>query len=152
MAELDRRTFLRGATAVAGGALLGGPFAGYLAGPAAARSRRAGPPLGPVLDERGQVVRLWLPEGFHYRSFHDTAEPVTLDDGTLLPARHDGMAAFEASRRRVWLVRNHEVNGPGAAFGPGTPTTPWPEGGRPRSSSTGTATSSGRSPASTGPR
>ena len=94
MAELDRRTFLRGATAVAGGALLGGPFAGYLAGPAAARTPRAGPPLGPVLDERGQVVRLWLPEGFHYRSFHDTAEPVTLDDGTLLPARHDGMAAF----------------------------------------------------------
>ena len=59
MAEFDRRTFLRGATAVAGGALLGGPFAGYLAGPAAARSRRAGPPLGPVFDERDQVVRLW---------------------------------------------------------------------------------------------
>ncbi|MET0803634.1 MAG: alkaline phosphatase PhoX [Acidimicrobiales bacterium] len=129
MAELDRRTFLRGATAVAGGALLGGPFAGYLAGPAAARSRRAGPPLGPVFDERGQVVRLWLPEGFHYRSFHDTAEPVTLDDGTLLPARHDGMAAFEASRRRVWLVRNHEVNGPGAAFGPGTPYDSMARGG-----------------------
>ncbi len=129
MAQLDRRTFLRGATAVAGGAVLGGPFAGYLAGPAAARSRRVGPPLGPVPDEVDQVVRLWLPEGFHYRSFHDTATPVTLDDGTLLPARHDGMAAFAGPRRRVWLVRNHEINGPGPAFGPGTPYDAMARGG-----------------------
>ena len=36
----------------------------------------------------------------------------------MLPGRHDGMAAFAGGDGRVTLVRNHEVNGPGAAFGP----------------------------------
>jgi secreted PhoX family phosphatase len=72
---------------------------------------------------RDGQVRLWLPEGFQYRSFHDTEFPVTLDDGTSpLPGRHDGMAAFAGPNGNVLLVRNHEVNGPvAAAFGPGTP-------------------------------
>jgi secreted PhoX family phosphatase len=80
-----------------------------------------------VPDLRDGKVRLHLPAGFRYRSFHDTDvltgdPPVTLDDGTLLPGRHDGMAAFPGRRGTVWLVRNHEVNGPVAApFGPGEP-------------------------------
>jgi len=85
--------------------------------------------LNPVPDERDGEARLLLPEGFHYRSFHDTATPVILDDGTTLPARHDGMAAFGARNGKVWLVRNHEVNGPGPAFGPGTPYDPMARGG-----------------------
>ena len=52
-----------------------------------------------------------------YRSFHDTEQPVTLDDGTVLPGRHDGMAAFRGRRGNVVLVRNHEVNNPVPAFG-----------------------------------
>ena len=44
--------------------------------------------------------------------------PVVLDDGTVLPGRHDGMAAFAGEDGRVTLVRNHEVNAPGPAFGP----------------------------------
>ena len=36
---------------------------------------------------------------------------VVLDDGTVLPGRHDGMAAFPGEGGRVTLVRNHEVNG-----------------------------------------
>ena len=56
-------------------------------------------------------MRLWLPPGFKYRSFHDTEQPVTLDDGTALPGRHDGMAAFRGPRGNYILVRNHEVNG-----------------------------------------
>ncbi len=116
---VDRRTFLQAAAATAGAAALGGPFQGF-----AARAANAAPPsptLGPIPDLRDGVVRLWLPEGFKYRSFHDTETPVTLDDGTLLPGRHDGMAAFKGKRGNVILVRNHEVNGPGTAFGPGTP-------------------------------
>lgn len=129
MSPVDRRQFLQAATVAAGGVALAGPFAGFLTNPVAAQS---GPPplsLGPVPDERDQVVRLALPDGFHYRSFHDTASPVVLDDGTVLPARHDGMAAFPADGGRVWLVRNHEVNGPGAAFGPGTPYDSMARGG-----------------------
>jgi secreted PhoX family phosphatase len=121
MAGLSRRTFLQGGIgAAAGAAALAGPFQGFLA-----RAGAAPPPLdvplGPVPDERGAVVRLWLPAGFKYRSFHDTEQTVTLDDGTVLPGRHDGMAAFSGPNGRVTLVRNHEINNPAPAFGPGTP-------------------------------
>ena len=112
---LDRRRFLAASAAAAGGAALAGPFAGFLAAPAAG----AAPPvaLGPVPDLRDGIVRLHLPPGFQYRSFHDTEQPVTLDDGTLLPGRHDGMAAFRGRHGNVVLVRNHEVNNPVPAFG-----------------------------------
>ncbi|MQA62314.1 MAG: DUF839 domain-containing protein [Actinophytocola sp.] len=124
MASLDRRMFLRSAAAATGGAVLGGPFAGFLVREAAADTGPTRRDLGPVEDLRDGTVRLWLPPGFQYRSFHDTdGPPVVLDDGTQLPGRHDGMAALPAPGGNVWLVRNHEVNGnsPGGAFGPGTP-------------------------------
>ena len=118
---MERRTVLKSGAAAA---LLGGPFAGFAAMPAHA-SDKAKPPKGttlvPVKDERDQVVRLHLPEGFRYRSFHDTTSPVTLDDGTNLPGRHDGMGAFRGVDDTVVLVRNHEVNNPVGAFGPGEP-------------------------------
>jgi uncharacterized protein len=123
MVDLQRRTVLRGAAAAAGGALLGGPFAGFAARAAAHPGKPPveRPPLGPIPDERDGVVRLWLPPGFKYRSFHDTEQTVTLDDGTVLPGRHDGMAAFRGRHGNYILVRNHEVNGTTGAFGPGTP-------------------------------
>lgn len=120
MRDLTRRSLLRGAAATAGLAYVGGPFSGFLARAGAAPSApAAGPLLGPVPDLRDEVVRLWLPVGFQYRSFHDTdsADPVVLDDGTVLPGRHDGMAAFPGRHGNVTLIRNHEVNGPGTAFG-----------------------------------
>jgi uncharacterized protein len=120
---VDRREFLQRVAVAAGGVALW-PFAEVVAGSAA----RAAPPglreLGPVPDLRDGKVRLHLPEGFQYRSFHDNdSGPVTLNDGTALPGRHDGMAAFPAPDGKVWLVRNHEVNGSsiGGAFGPGAP-------------------------------
>ena len=125
MAEVGRRAFLRGAAAAAGGVLVGGPLQTLVASVAG-----AAPPhdrfraLAPVADLRDGVVRLHLPSGFQYRSFHDTdGPPVVLSDGTVLPGRHDGMGAFPADDGNVWLVRNHEVNGnqAGGAFGPGLP-------------------------------
>ena len=80
-------------------------------------------------DLRDGQVRLWLPEGFQYRSFHDTEFPVFLDDGTRLPGRHDGMAAFPGPDDTILLVRNHEINGPGAAFGVGSPYDAMARGG-----------------------
>jgi uncharacterized protein len=133
MSELDRRTVLRSAAAAAGGAVLGGPFLGFINRAAAASPENPGETefraLRPVPDLRDGVVRLSLPAGFQYRSFHDTTQPITLDDGTVLPGRHDGMAAFPGPGGNVLLVRNHEVNGPGAAFGPGTPYDSAAQGG-----------------------
>jgi hypothetical protein len=123
---VERRTLLK-TSAV--GAALGGPFAGLVA-----MSAEAHPPpnpgdLVPVPDRRDGVVRLHLPEGFSYRSFHDTEQPVVLTDGTALPGRHDGMGAFDGPRRSYVLVRNHEVNNPGEAFGPGEPYDSMARGG-----------------------
>ena len=114
---LDRRTFLQRVAVATGGAALW-PFADVVATAEASR----GNTLVPVQDLRDGKVRLHLPEGFEYRSFHDTdGPPVVLGDGTVLPGRHDGMAAFPGPQGRVWIVRNHEVNNPVAAFGPGAP-------------------------------
>ncbi|GAA4114197.1 DUF839 domain-containing protein [Knoellia locipacati] len=121
---VERRTVIKGAAVAAGATALAGPFQGLVAGPAGAapKGTMGGPAfrgLRPVPDERDGKVRLHLPEGFRYRSFHDTETPIVLDDGTALPGRHDGMGAFRGpDRGTVTLIRNHEVNNPGPAFGP----------------------------------
>ncbi|MEO6571729.1 MAG: alkaline phosphatase PhoX, partial [Ilumatobacteraceae bacterium] len=69
----------------------------------------------PTVDERDGVVRLDLPEGFRYRSFHTTG--TVLGDGTPLPGRPDGMAAFRGRKGNSIIVRNHEINGPGTPMG-----------------------------------
>lgn len=116
---VERRSVLKGAALAAGTAALGGPFQGLVAGPAAALGAPAFRALRAIPDQRDGKVRLHLPEGFSYRSFHDTETPVTLDDGTVLPGRHDGMGAFDGPAGTVTLIRNHEVNNPVAAqFGP----------------------------------
>jgi secreted PhoX family phosphatase len=125
--SLDRRTLLKSAAA----ASLAGPFAGLVASPAeAAKPEKPKYPLLPVADQRDDVVRLHLPPGFNYRSFHDTTTTVVLTDGTVLPGRHDGMGAFPGTDGRVTLVRNHEVNGPGPAFSTAAPVyDPFAQGG-----------------------
>jgi uncharacterized protein len=142
MDTLGRRRFLQGAVATAGGVLVANPFQ------ALAAAAKPDITLGPVADLRDGIVRLHLPKGFQYRSFHDTEQAVVLRDGTALPGRHDGMGAFRARGGNVWLVRNHEVNGPGAVFGPGTPydATRRPAAARPASSSRTKARSSTHSP------
>ena len=118
MAVINRRSFLKGAAATGGAAALsGGPFAGFIASALAVEQVDLGPLL-PVPDERDGKVRLHLPEGLRYRSFHDTdGPPVILDDGSRLPGRHDGMGSFVGSNGDNVLIRNHELNGSGTAFG-----------------------------------
>lgn len=124
--SVERRTVLKTAAA----ASLAGPFAGLVAPPqASAATNPRTVPLIPVPDERDGVVRLHVPEGFRYRSFHDTTTPVVLTDGTTLPGRHDGMGSFPGPDGTVVLVRNHEVNNPVGAFGTGTPYDPAAGGG-----------------------
>jgi secreted PhoX family phosphatase len=115
MAVINRRRFLQSAAGAAGALALGGPFQGFTA--LGASRKPAFRQLRPVPDLRDGVVRLHLPAGFTYRSFHDTSSPVVLDDGTVLPGRHDGMGAFPGPDGNILLVRNHEVNNPGPAFG-----------------------------------
>ncbi|HET6625301.1 MAG TPA: alkaline phosphatase PhoX [Nocardioidaceae bacterium] len=115
--DLERRTLLKGGAAAATGAVLGGPFAGFAAAPASARPGPRPQALFPVPDARDGAVRLHLPRGFSYRSFHDTEFPVVLDDGTHLPGRHDGMGAFRDPDGGVVLVRNHELNNPDVSAG-----------------------------------
>jgi secreted PhoX family phosphatase len=132
--SLERRTLLK--TTAAGA--VGGPFAGLVAMPAEAHKPPNAGALVPVADERDGAVRLHLPEGFRYRSFHDTETPVVLTDGTALPGRHDGMGAFDGPGKSVILVRNHEVNGPGTPFGPGAPYDSQAQGGTTTIQVTGT--------------
>ena len=125
---VDRRSFLQKVALAAGGTALW-PFADVVAG-SSAQASAGFRELGPVADLRDGTVRLHLPEDFQYRSFHDTdGPPVVLTDGTTLPGRHDGMAAFPAPDGKTWLVRNHEVNGPLPAFGPGQPYDTMTQGG-----------------------
>jgi uncharacterized protein len=132
--SLERRTLLK--TTAAGA--VGGPFAGLVAMPAEAHKPPNAGALVPVADERDGAIRLHLPEGFRYRSFHDTEKPVVLTDGTALPGRHDGMGAFDGPGKSVILVRNHEVNGPGTPFGPGAPYDSQAQGGTTTIQVTGT--------------
>ena len=53
---------------------------------------------------------LELPKGFVYKIIAQRGS--TMSDGLLLPGRADGMGAFEGSKGRVVLIRNHE-NSPG---------------------------------------
>lgn len=110
--SMNRRTLMKSAAAVSAAGPFGGLVAGALHAPASAAN------LVPVRDQRDGRVRLHLPRGFNYRSFHDTESPVVLTDGTRIPGRHDGMGAFEGPGGTVLLVRNHEVNSPAPAFGP----------------------------------
>jgi secreted PhoX family phosphatase len=118
MSRISRRGFLARSAAVTAGVSLAGPFEGFVAHAAAAGNPRTADGYGPLLptaDARDGAVRLDLPTGFNYRSFHPTGS--LLGDGNTVPARPDGMAAFRGSRGNSILVRNHEINGPGAALG-----------------------------------
>ena len=122
--HLNRRTAIKG---VVGGALVAGPFAGFANAAALSRTGAlAGAAVGtlvPVADARDSVVRLFLPEGFAYRSFHDTEWPVVLDDGSGCRA---ATTAWARSRRRGQHDPGAQPRGEDdrTAFGPGkSPTT-----------------------------
>ncbi|MDX2132287.1 MAG: DUF839 domain-containing protein [Planctomycetota bacterium] len=70
--------------------------------------------FGPLIrDPRGIID---LPAGFTYSTFSRAGEE--MDDGFLLPGKHDGMAAFRGENNRVILVRNHEMDATDVALGP----------------------------------
>lgn len=64
------------------------------------------PRYGPLLDDREGLIA--LPGGFSYSVLSRYGE--TMSDGFLVPARHDGMAAFGDPGGATILVRNHEID------------------------------------------
>jgi hypothetical protein len=123
---IDRRSFLRGSTAVAAGVGIATPFHALLAHASQGRDHGRGRdracsedygPLAAVKDATTGLPLLLLPAGFEYVSFGWTGD--LLNDGkTPTPSAHDGMAAFQARHGRVRLVRNHEIGSSGGAFAP----------------------------------
>jgi secreted PhoX family phosphatase len=60
-----------------------------------------------VVGNLSQEPILALPPGFRYRVLSVTGQ--SMSDGTLVPAGHDGMAAFRGPGGSTILVRNHEL-------------------------------------------
>ena len=61
-----------------------------------------------VAGDLSQEAILALPPGFNYRAISITGQPMS--DGSLVPAGHDGMAAFPGPDKTTILVRNHELS------------------------------------------
>jgi uncharacterized protein len=130
-ARLDRRSFLT-RSALAAGIGFAGPFTPMIARAQNHVRNGRGPspdygPLQPAIDETTGLPLLQLPADFRYLSFGWTRDPMT--DGLLTPPSHDGMAAFAAGHKRVYLVRNHEVGDGPDAFAPALAYDPEAGGG-----------------------
>ncbi len=111
----SRRGFLRGSTSLAALTFVGTMQAlqSRNANAATGSTGLVASPYGPVapaLDEATGLPLLQLPEGFAYRSYGWSGDP--MNDGQPCPSNHDGMAVVASYGRGnsvdVVLVRNHE--------------------------------------------
>jgi secreted PhoX family phosphatase len=105
--KISRRSFLIGSGAAAA---VSGSMASVIAAAAApSRAKTRGMPFAGYGDLVPDPDRLLdLPAGFQYRVFSRQGDSLTA--GGTVPSNHDGMAAFQASNNREWLIRNHEVD------------------------------------------
>jgi hypothetical protein len=110
MSPIDRRQFIAGSASLV--AVLGALQARRAAATTPESRFVPGPygPLRPVKDLETGLPLIYLPEGFEYRSYSWTGDPMS--DGSPTPSAHDGMGVV-ASRRvdgetEITLVRNHE--------------------------------------------
>lgn len=109
--SLSRRQFLRraGAASVGFAGLRIGLARGDMVRALAGRSPNR---YGPLLPDPRRLFD--LPKGFSYTVISRFGEE--MDDGLLVPGRHDGMAAFPRADGKTVLVCNHEIEQP--AHGP----------------------------------
>ncbi|QLE54569.1 alkaline phosphatase PhoX [Nostoc sp. TCL26-01] len=103
--QLSRRKFFTLAGASAAGTVLSSPLEGLLARKANGQPVFGGG-YGPLVPDAKGLLD--LPAGFQYVTLSSTGE--LMNDGTLVPGAHDGMAAFPGPRNTVILVRNHELS------------------------------------------
>jgi secreted PhoX family phosphatase len=118
MSELDRRSFLKRGSLLAGAAVAGTTVFSRMDAAAAAQTIGGVPRRGRGKGGYGPLARktalneptgpeyFALPEGFEYVVFSKVGD--TMSDGTVVPRSHDGMGAFALPGRRVRLIRNHE--------------------------------------------
>lgn len=117
MSVSSRRDFLMISSAAVGSAALPGAFHAVLSRAAFGEPKKnwGYGSLRPVNDEATGLPLLQLPEGFTYRSFGWTGDP--LITGEITPAAHDGMAVIAAEENGLLtLARNHELSRHGAPF------------------------------------
>jgi secreted PhoX family phosphatase len=101
----SRRRFLQHAAAFSGGfAGLRSAIGAIPAG--AALQEHSGAGYGPVAATPEGILA--LPDGFHATVFSKIGEP--MNDGLLVPGKHDGMGAFEGPDGLTILIRNHEIS------------------------------------------
>jgi hypothetical protein len=107
---ISRRSFLQAGSATAASLAVVGPLAGLVSGMHGPRPGNGYGSLHPTLDSTTGLPLLALPKGFGYQSFGWAGD--VMDDGTLTPDRHDGMAVVDTRGRgrgaEVVLIRNHE--------------------------------------------
>jgi secreted PhoX family phosphatase len=89
---IDRRRFLKGIAAAA-------------VTPSITSACRAGPEASRLVPDANRILD--LPQGFDYTIVSRAGDP--MNDGLLVPTRHDGMAAFPADDGTIRLVCNHEL-------------------------------------------
>jgi uncharacterized protein len=99
---MDRRTFV--ASALTSGAFLGLARRGW-AQQADSSYRNEVPGYGELRPDPARLLD--LPPGFSYRVISSAGD--RMDDGYFTPDHFDGMGCFRLDRRRVALVRNHEL-------------------------------------------
>ncbi len=102
---LSRRTFFSLAGLGVGSAVLATPMKNLY------QNLIQGKPA--FADQVGSLITdpqgiLDLPPGFYYKVLSRVGE--TMDDGYLVPNRHDGMGAFAGDDGKTILVRNHEIS------------------------------------------
>lgn len=111
--RINRRTFLSHTAAVTAG------FAGlrcFASASPANALMQASDEIGYGPLDKDPAGVLDLPKGFAYRIISRTGEE--MDDGFVVPGKHDGMAAFPGPDGLTVLVRNHEITGPNNSIGP----------------------------------
>ncbi len=116
MPSLHRRRFLERSVLGAGFAALWSGLSCRLEGSPESLLTAGYGPLRPAADESTGLDLMRLPEGFRYVSFGWTGDP--MEGGVPTPPLHDGMAVVSQKDGIVTLIRNHEVEVAGPAFGP----------------------------------
>ena len=110
---LSRRSFIRSAAAVSVG-FAGLRLASEALADGAAATRPDSQGYGPLVPDPQRVLD--LPEGFSYRVISRMG--MEMDDGLLVPGKHDGAAAFPGPDGLTIHICNHELDPSFARFGP----------------------------------
>ncbi len=110
--SITRRHFLKTAGAIALGftglqkMLALNDFESVLSSGTSLASQKIKLGFGPLIKDPKGILD--LPKGFSYKII--SKHGVLMNDGLIVPALADGMAAFPGENGRTILIRNHEVN------------------------------------------